>query len=162
MNSKDFKKLDYQKLDSILYELCELILKNQKDNSEYFGTVGACILSPDGNKVSSTSVSPGDDWIHAEKAAILKYKHEFGDIPKDSICITTLSPCSKPMIDRYGNSCTDLIDNEDIHNVYCGYSDPTQDDSENYKNKKFNIIMTDNKKIQELCKKFADTFLNKE
>ena len=65
------------------------------------------------------------------------------------------------MIDRYGNSCTDVIDDIGIRNVYCGYSDPTQDDSESYKNKKFNIVLTKNKKIQTICKIFADTFLHK-
>ena len=40
------------------------------------------------------------------------------------------------MIDRYKDSCTDLLDDEGIRTVYCGYSDPTQDDSENYHHKK--------------------------
>lgn len=82
MNSEDFKKFDYQLLDSVLSDLCNLIVTNQRDNPEYFGMVGACILSPDGNRVSSTSVSPGDTWIHAEKSAILLYQHKYGDIPK--------------------------------------------------------------------------------
>lgn len=159
MNSKDFQKIDYKKLDRILSKLCKLIVNNQKDNDQYWGMVGACIFSPDGKHTSSTSLCPADKWIHAEKSAILKYKHEYGEIPEGTICITTLSPCSRPMIDRYGESCTDLIDEVGIRTVYCGYSDPTQDDSTNYKNKKFNVIVTKNEKLETICKIFADTFL---
>jgi hypothetical protein len=54
------------------------------------------------------------------------------------------------MDDRYGESCEDLLDDYGITDIYCGYQDPTQESG---------YTVTDNKKIKELCKAFADTFL---
>jgi Zn-dependent peptidase ImmA (M78 family) len=66
------------------------------------------------------------------------------------------------MRERYGDDCTDLIEQIGVHKVYCGYEDPTQDDSSNYMHKTFHVMCTRNDKIKELCKSFADTFLEKE
>ena len=95
---------------------------------------------------------------HAEREAIRAYENKYGPPPAGSIIITTLTPCSDEMNDRYGDDCTDLINNSNIKKVYCGYKDPSQDNQHN----NFNEEVTDNKKIQELCKKFADTFLSDE
>jgi hypothetical protein len=59
------------------------------------------------------------------------------------------------MDERAGINCSDLIDEIDVHKVYAGYKDPTQD----FDNKRYHIEITRNKKIQTLCKAFADTFL---
>ena len=59
------------------------------------------------------------------------------------------------MTGRYGQSCTDLINESGVKKVYAGYQDPSQPELD----KKFNVEVTDNPKIQKLCKAFADTFL---
>jgi hypothetical protein len=55
------------------------------------------------------------------------------------------------MDERAGSSCQDLLDLHGINSVYCGYVDPTQESHP--------VESTANKKIQALCKAFADTFL---
>ena len=159
MRSSDFKIHDHEKLDNILVELCELIINKQKEDPDFYGMVAACVLDNQNRVVKSTSQNMNDKWVHAERAAMLKYEHEVGPLEEGSIIITTLSPCSKKMEDRYKESCTSIINESPIRKVYCGYSDPTQDDSENYKHKKFHIETSRNEKINELCKEFADTFL---
>lgn len=137
-----------EELDSILAELCELVLSNQEKDSEYYGMVGACVLGPEGQKVCRTSYQDNKKYVHAERAAIEAY----GDISPECIVVTTLSPCNSPMNDRAGESCEDLIAEYGIEHVYSGYKDPTQggDDS----------IETRNEKLRELCKRLADTFLD--
>jgi pyrimidine deaminase RibD-like protein len=137
-----------EELDSILAELCELVLSNQEKDSEYYGMVGACVLGPEGQKVCRTSYQDNKKYVHAERAAIEAY----GDISPECIVVTTLSPCNSPMNDRAGESCEDVIASYNIEHVYCGYKDPTQkgDDS----------IETCNPKLRELCKRLADTFLD--
>jgi pyrimidine deaminase RibD-like protein len=147
-------------LDSILVELARLIVDSRRELGNAGGDVGACVLTPTGNKVVGISIQKKDgSWMHAERVAIDKYLKQYGDIPADSILITTLSPCSEHMDDRHGSSCTDLIEHYNIKKVYCGYNDPTQDHSDNYDHKHFNVQLTDNEKLQDLCKSFADTFL---
>lgn len=58
------------------------------------------------------------------------------------------------MDERYGESCTDLLAEHNITNVYCGYKDPTQDHDTSTETK--------NSKLKKLCKQFADTFLKTE
>ena len=139
-----------EELDSILAELCELVLSNQEKDSEYYGMVGACVLGPEGQKVCRTSYQDNKKYVHAERAAIEAY----GDISPECIVVTTLSPCNSPMNDRAGESCEDVIASYNIEHVYCGYKDPTQkgDDS----------IETCNPKLRELCKRLADTFLDED
>ena len=54
---------------------------------------------------------------------------------------------SEPMNERYGEDCTDLINDTIVKKVYCGYEDPSQDDSETYQHKKFHVEITKNQKI---------------
>jgi hypothetical protein len=56
---------------------------------------------------------------------------------------------------RFGESCTDLINDSNVKKVYCGYMDPSQQDAHN----EYTLEATDNDSIQGLCKQFADTFL---
>ena len=160
MKPSDFEIHDRQKLDNILTELCQMVIDGQQTDSEYYGMVAAAVLDIDNRLVKALNYVVGDGkHKHAERAAIDKYNSEYGDIPEGSIIITTLSPCSEHMDERYGEDCTDLINDTVVRKVYCGYEDPTQDNSKTYQHKKFHVEVTKNTKIKSLCKKFADTFL---
>ena len=140
-----------------------MLFRSQEKNSEKYGMVAAAVLDPKNRLVKALNYVVSDGkHKHAERAAIDKYQNSYGDIPEGSIIITTCSPCSEPMNERYGEDCTDLINETVVRKVYCGYEDPSQDDSETYQHKKFHIEVTKNQKIVELCKKFADTFLDNE
>jgi hypothetical protein len=62
------------------------------------------------------------------------------------------------MYSRYEESCADLLNSKGIKVAYCGYNDPTQENTQD----KFVTIITENSKLKALCKKFADTFLKKD
>jgi pyrimidine deaminase RibD-like protein len=162
MRIKDFRIHSTGKLDKILVKCCELILDNQKQDSEYWGMVGACLLDSDNRAVFGVNhLADNGKRKHAERVAIDSYIKKYGELDSGSIIITTLSPCSDDMDERYGESCTELINDYGIHKVYCGYKDPSQIDSEAYLHKKFHCMETRNDKIKLLCKRFADTFLDK-
>jgi hypothetical protein len=61
------------------------------------------------------------------------------------------------MVDRYRGSCTDYINESPVKKVYCGYMDPSQHDEDF----EFTVEATGNKDIEKICKKFADTFLDR-
>jgi len=146
-------KVTREQLDEILVNLCGLILAGKDVDQDYYGCVSACILDPQGREVSRVNFfdDATDTRVHAEHAAIDAYINDYGNIPAGSMCITTLSPCNRPMVDRYGMSCEQRLKEHGIKMVYCGYKDPTQDIDP--------AVATKNTKLQELCKKFADTFL---
>jgi hypothetical protein len=60
------------------------------------------------------------------------------------------------MTKRDGPSCTDYINDSIVKKVYCGYSDPTQDEEQ----REFNILETKDADIRELCGMFAETFIH--
>ena len=95
--------------------------------------------------------------IHAERAAMVAYYKKYGEIPKGSIVITTLSPCCDEMDDRAGDSCTAMLNDSPVHKVYCGYIDPSQ---HKHNDRQFTLQETNNPKIREVCKALADTFLD--
>ena len=161
MRSSDFHIMNRDKLDHLLVRLCQLVIENQKQDPETYGMVAAGVLDPNNEMVAACNYldEKSGKRVHAERAAIDAYINKHGDIPQGSIILTTLSPCSEPMDERYGESCTDLINKSGVHKVYAGYEDPTQDDSEAYNNKQFHVGITRNPKIQELCRAFAATFL---
>lgn len=148
---------NYEKLDKILYELCKLVVEGQKEDPKKFGMVAAGLLDLDNNLVARTSTFVGK-WRHAEKNAIEDYIKQYGKIPDGSIIITTCSPCSEIMHDRFGSSCTVLLDAYKIKKVYTGYIDPTQEEE----HRDFNIMETENESIRDLCKEFAEVFLDNE
>jgi pyrimidine deaminase RibD-like protein len=162
MRVSDFTIHDTEKLDKILAHLSQLIIEGQKKDPDYYGMVAAAVLDTQNETVSAVNYFKDGHRVHAERAAIEKYNNQYGDIPQGSIIITTCSPCSKIMTERYGDSCTKLIENIGVHKVYCGYEDPTQDDSSSYMHKTFHVMETKNEKLRLLCKSFADTFLKKE
>ena len=150
------EKFSREKLDTVLVELCSLVLQGQKDNPDFYGMVGAAVLDPRGYLVTGVNYLYGNQRIHAERAAIDRYEEEYGELPKGCIVITTLSPCNQDTHDnRLGDSCTDFLNEKRIKMAYCGYNDPTQENKHN----KFTVIVTDNPKIKILCKKLSDTFL---
>ena len=159
MRASDFEIRNYDKLDSILVELCELVIAGQRHNPERYGMVGACVLDPQGNKTVGSSTNRNGKWVHAERVAIERYLDQHGEILPGSIIVTTLSPCNETDDDtaerRAGDSCTDLINQSGIKEVYCGYRDPSQENNHN----NYQEIFTKNSKIRNLSKQFADTFL---
>jgi pyrimidine deaminase RibD-like protein len=140
-----------EKLDSILVRLCEVVVQGQRQDRD-LGVVATAVLDPNDNCVTGINYPSTDGRrVHAERAAIENYIDRFGPVPPNSIVITTLSPCNKPMAERAGESCQALLDQHGIDTVYCGYVDPTQ--------QPHRVGLTANKKIQQLCKTFADSFL---
>jgi len=162
MRVSDFHISHHHKLDGLLVQLCKELIASQKANPGYYGWVAAGVLDPDNNFVESCNIPHGDKRVHAERNAIKEYEETYGAVPPGSIILTTLSPCSDAMDERYGSSCTDLINSSGVHKVYCGYMDPIQGDSQAFKHKQFSLQSTKNQKIQELCKAFADTFLKED
>jgi pyrimidine deaminase RibD-like protein len=156
-----YDTFDREECDTILYDLCRGVIEGQRRNPEYYGMVAACVLGPNGERVyANNHATPNGQRVHAERSALDAYAEIYGRVPKDAIIITTLSPCSAPMDDRYGLSCTQLIDDYDIRRVYCGYKDPTQSDTKLYNEKSFEIVATDDSRLRKICQQFADTFLN--
>jgi pyrimidine deaminase RibD-like protein len=159
MRISDFEISNHDKLDSILVRLCEMVVEGQKKTKYNLGVVAAAVLDPDNNCVVGINYPTRDGQrVHGERAAIDSYEARFGAIPAGSIIITTCSPCTQAMDEREGINCSDLIDEVGVHKVYAGYKDPTQD----FGHKRYHIEITRNKKIQALCKAFADTFLKDE
>ena len=160
MKSSEFEIINHEKLDHYLYKLCKELVFAQKVKPEYYGWVAAGILDPRNRFIWAINIPASEgDRLHAEPAAMQKYQATYGDIPKGSILLTTLSPCSEFMNDRDGPSCTEMVNNSPIRKVYCGFMDPTQGESEAYQNKQFSLMATKNKKIEEICKSFAEEFL---
>jgi pyrimidine deaminase RibD-like protein len=158
MRASEFQIRDHDKLDQILARLCEVVVQGQQKDQD-LGVVAAAVLDPDNNCVVGLNYPAKDGRrVHGERAAIDAYHDRFGNIPAGSIIITTCSPCTHDMEERSGINCSDLIDEVGVHKVYAGYQDPTQD----FSDKRYHIEITRNAKIQELCKKFADTFLKKD
>jgi len=60
------------------------------------------------------------------------------------------------MKEREGISCSELIETTPVRRVYAGYRDPTQD---HFVHDDFDVVITSNAKIEELCRGFADCFL---
>ena len=160
MKISDFQITNHDKLDEILTRLCEMVIAGQQKDNDKYGMVAAAVLDPDNNCVAALNYRIGDKDVHGERAAIDAYEHRFGDIPQGSIILTTCSPCTEPMPERVGESCQDLISSTNVHKVYAGYRDPSQQTSSG--NKTYHLQITQNKKIQALCRAFADTWLNDE
>jgi pyrimidine deaminase RibD-like protein len=160
MKISDFRIINHDKLDDILVRLCELVIDGQKRDPERYGVVASAVLDPDNNCVAALNYKLGDKSVHGERAAIEAYNQRFGDIPEGSIILTTCSPCTEPMPDRVGDSCKDLISSTPVHKVYAGYRDPSQQTTAG--NKTYHLQITKNKKIQALCRAFADIWLEDE
>ena len=154
----DWEIRNLHKLDHILVKLADMVVRGQKKDPDYFGMVAAAVLDPDNNIVARLNI-PAENGkrIHAERAAMVAYYKKYGEIPKGSIILTTLSPCCEHMDERAGESCTDLINNSPVHKVYCGFIDPTQ---HKHNDRQFTLQETNNPKIRAVCEALADTFLD--
>lgn len=161
MKLDDFKITNTSKLDRLLVRCLELLLKKKGERPEYWGLVAACVLDTDNRAVFGVNhITKSGTRKHAERVAIERYEEKYGPVPAGSIIITTLSPCSAPMSERWGDSCTSVINDTSVGKVYCGYEDPTQSDNPNYLHKQFHTKTTRNKQIRALCKQIADSFLD--
>ena len=160
MKISDFRIVNHDKLDGILVKLCELVINGQRRDPELYGMVAAAVLDTDNNCVAALNYRQGNKDVHGERAAIEAYNKRFGEIPEGSIVLTTCSPCTEPMPERVGDSCKDLISSIPVHKVYAGYRDPSQQTQAG--DKTYHLQITKNKKIQALCKAFADTWLKDE
>jgi pyrimidine deaminase RibD-like protein len=153
---KDYKIHDRKHLDRSLVKLCELVIQGQQHDAEKYGMVAACVMDNDHRVAYGVNTAAGDGKRkHAERVAIEAYESKYGEIPEGSIIITTCSPCNEDMEERYGESCTDLINHSNVRKVYCGYQDPSQHDA----HAEYTLEVTSDKNIRGLCKKLADTFL---
>ncbi len=161
MNLDHFTIYNTDKLDAILAECCQQVMDKHSQDPEYWGMVGACVLDMDNRAVFGVNyLKENGQRCHAERCAIENYTEKYGPVPEGSIIITTLSPCSGHLDERYGDSCTKLINSCGVHKVYCGYQDPVQINTQAYLRKKFHVKVTRNKKLHDLCGKFANTFLD--
>jgi pyrimidine deaminase RibD-like protein len=162
MRAKDYEIRNHPKLDQLLFQLCEELIAAKKKDFEFYGMVAAGVLDPDNRFVIGINRPTADGHrSHAERVAIYRYKELYGDIPEGSILLTTLSPCNEQegymAKERFGYSCTQLINDSNLHKVYCGYEDPTQHED---LDRDFTLEETSNQHVRDLCKQFADTFLN--
>ena len=143
-----------EELDRILVKLCEMVIEGQERDPEYYGMVASCIICPDGTHTYGINHEKGGLRVHAERAAIDACPNP----GPDCVVVTTLSPCNtarKPNHkERYGEDCQALLDEYGIAHVYCGYKNPQEDPDPS--------IETQNPKIRELCKQFANTFLKED
>jgi pyrimidine deaminase RibD-like protein len=160
MKISDFRIENHDKLDSILVELCEMVIRGQQTDPDGYGMVAAAVLDPDNRLVMALNHAQGRKDVHGERAAIDKYRQQYGEIPEGSIIITTCSPCTEPMPERVGESCRDLISSTPVHKVYAGYRDPSQKTGPG--DKTYHLQITQNKRIQDLCRQFANTWLKDE
>jgi pyrimidine deaminase RibD-like protein len=136
-----------------------MVVKGKKTDPKKYGMVAAAVLDPDNNLVTGINLPTDKNTRrHAERVAIDNYHAKYGDIPAGSIIITTCSPCSEHMGERFGIACTELIDQVGVKKVYCGYIDPTQEEE----HRDFNIMETENENIRDLCESFAETFTDYE
>ena len=158
LNPEDSGENDlFAAYDKILIDLCNRIVKHQKQNSDRYGLVAAAVVDPDHNVVYGINHKlASGKRVHAERAAMANYIKRHGVIPKNSIIITTLSPCTDDMPDRKGPSCTELLNGSPITRVYAGYRDPSQT---HLSHDEFDVVYTQNSKIESVCKQIADCFL---
>lgn len=159
MRSSDFEITNEPKLDRLLTQLVEMVIRGQSEDAEHYGLVAAGVLDNDNRFVPALNRlnAKTDTRVHAERAAIERYNELHGDIPAGSIIITTLSPCTDPdMNDRYDSSCDKLINSGVVRKVWCGYIDPTQDKNQR---KAYHLECTKNPKLHAMCERIASLFL---
>ena len=142
-------------MDQILLNCLGLVCRRYKKyNNTIFGLVGAAIVTKEYDPVYETAMQTmSQKWKHAEHCVIEKFHRLHGELPKDAILVTTLSPCFNDMGDRDGESCSDIITKYGIKIVYSGIEDTTQlsHDEDHYNKVPFDLIITKNSDIKDLC-----------
>ena len=142
-----------QQYDVVLADCVEKLLNKQKEDSEYWGLVAAAVIDSEENIVFGVNhLTKSGKRKHAERVAIENYEQNVGPVPENSVIITTLSPCAQDMSERWGESCTRMIDKGNIRQVYVGYLQSSQTDTDVYRHKKFKVIETSNPILLKICK----------
>lgn len=147
---------DQDRLDSVLERCLELLHDKRREHPGKYGKVAACIIDMKNRKVFGVN-SPGPNGTrrHAERVALDKYHERYGKILPGAIIVTTLSPCNRPMAERDGPSCQDLLMKAGIEKVYAGYMDPSQ-----HSDHSFTEEVTKNDDIWAACKALSDSFVH--
>ena len=157
INEHNNENDQYVAYDKILIDLCAGIVQHQKQDSDRYGLVAAAVVDPKHRVVKGINHKlASGKREHAERAAMANYIKQHGAIPEHSIVVTTLSPCTDDMPDRKGPSCTELLNGSPITRVYAGYRDPSQT---HLSHDDFDVVYTQNSKIESVCKQIADCFL---
>ena len=157
INEHNNENDQYVAYDKILIDLCAGIVQHQKQDSDRYGLVAAAVVDPKHRVVKGINHKLASGRrVHAERAAMANYIKQHGAIPEHSIVVTTLSPCTDDMPDRKGPSCTELLNGSPITRVYAGYRDPSQT---HLSHDDFDVVYTQNSKIESVCKQIADCFL---
>ena len=157
INEHNNENDQYVAYDKILIDLCAGIVQHQKQDSDRYGLVAAAVVDPKHRVVKGINHKlASGKRVHAERAAMANYIKQHGAIPEHSIVVTTLSPCTDDMPDRKGPSCTELLNGSPITRVYAGYRDPSQT---HLSHDDFDVVYTQNSKIESVCKQIADCFL---
>jgi len=144
------------RLDQVLARCIEMVHEKNRANPKKYGKVAACIIDMKNRKVFGIN-SPGANGTrrHAERVAIDAYHKRYGKILPGAIIVTTLSPCNRPMAERDGPSCQDLLMQAGIEKVYSGYMDPSQ-----HSDHPFTEETTKNDQLWEICKQLSDSFVH--
>ena len=142
--------------DNILTEVCERVLEYVKHDSKKYGFCGSVVLNNDNN--IAFGIYHLDTGVHSERDAIDNYIRKYGKLTSTCIILTTCSPCTDPMKSRKGESCSDMIDKSPIAYVYAGFRDPSQ---HTFDKKRYELVITDNEKLNTLCAMFATSWLGK-
>lgn len=163
MRLKDFQIHSTKKLDRLLAICCKMVLSKHRRNPEYWGMVGACVLGTDGRIAFGVNHQVDGGRDHAEVVALENYIEKYGAGALDgAVVVTTLSPCSTDIDQPGGRNCVDYLEDCGIKKVYCGWSDPTQDGTDNYLGKSFHVMETRDSQLSSICKEMAQTFLGKQ
>jgi pyrimidine deaminase RibD-like protein len=156
MRFDDFKIHSQERLDVLLADCVEELFRRRQKDPEYWGLVSAAIMDPEDTIVFGVNhMTDAGTRKHAERVAIENYEDRFGPIPDGCIIVTTLSPCSAPMSERWGQSCTAMLNNSRIKKVYAGWADPGETDTDEYRHKRFRVEVTKNPKLHLLCQKIG-------
>ena len=139
-------------------------LKDSKNKRK--GVVAAALIDADKFEYSTSEKIKGMIYIHAERNALNHYLKKYGVPSKNSVMIISLSPCIKDSVSRDGKSCSSLLLGEDkdffnsrIKRVHVGLIDPSQENEEFYKSLGFDLSVTSDKNLQNMCKNLYDYFL---
>lgn len=121
------------------------------------GVVGAAVVDGDRCVVSPSKELDGK-FLHAERNALESFRDKYGEISSDAVVVTTLSPCKHDDEHRVGESCTDMLLDAGITEVYTGYIDPWQLSMEEYASCGMNVTETDDAVLFGACEALFEYF----
>lgn len=119
------------------------------------GVVAACLFVPATEEaIYDVSRDIGHNlYSHAERNVIALYEEAHGEPPpKDTILITTLSPCVGDTSWRVGESCSDLIAKFGLRRLHVGFVDPRHPPhAGTAPGFSFDITVTKNEQLAKTC-----------